>query len=47
MSFRLDIREGELDLTIDTTRTDEGGVEGFDLVGRHNDFDVASRVESV
>ncbi|GMT09450.1 hypothetical protein PFISCL1PPCAC_747, partial [Pristionchus fissidentatus] len=46
-SLGLLIGEGEFDLSVDTTRSDQGGVERFDAVSRHQDLDVSSRVESV
>ena len=43
----LDVRQREFDLAIDPAGADEGGVETFDLVGGHDDLDVASLVESI
>ncbi len=41
------VGQRELDLSVDPTGTDQGRVEAVDPVGRHDDFDVAARVESV
>ena len=46
-ALRLGVREGELDFPVDAARADEGRVQGLDLVGRHDDLDVAARVEAV
>jgi hypothetical protein len=35
------------DLSVDTAGSDEGRVEGLDLVGGHDDFDVSSVIETV
>jgi hypothetical protein len=43
----LDVRQRELDLSIDSSRSNERRVERLDLVGGHDDFDVASSVEPV
>ncbi len=37
----------EEDLPVDTAGSDEGGIERFDLVGSHDDFDVAAVVETI
>ena len=47
MAFGLDIWQGELDLAINTTWSDERWVEGFDSVCCHDYFDVAACVETV
>jgi hypothetical protein len=43
----LDVRQRELDLSIDSSRSNERRVERLDLIGGHDDFDVASSVEPV
>jgi hypothetical protein len=47
MTLGLDVGEGELNLTVDTTGSDEGRVQGIYTVGGHDDFDVSPRVETV
>ena len=41
------VGQRKLDLTVDSARSDEGGVERFDAVGGHDDLDVSLRVEAV
>jgi len=47
LETHLNVRQRELNLPIDSSRSNERRIEGFDLVGRHDDLDVSSRVESV
>jgi len=47
MALGLYIRQRELDLTVDTTWSDERWVERFDSVCRHDYFDIAACVETV
>ncbi len=47
VALGLDVRQGEFDLAIDPAGTDEGWIKALDLVGRHDDLDVAPLVESV
>mmetsp|Transcript_10690 Transcript_10690/g.27212 ORF Transcript_10690/g.27212 Transcript_10690/m.27212 type:complete len:286 (-) Transcript_10690:281-1138(-) len=47
VALGLDVGEGEFDLAVDAAGADEGGVEGFHLVGGHDDLDVAALVEAV
>jgi hypothetical protein len=47
LALGMRIRILEQDLAVDTAGTDESGIEGFDLVGGHDDFDVAAVVEAV
>src|SRR4051812_24584736 len=37
----------EEDLTIDTTGTDEGGVESIDFVGSHDNLDISTIIETI
>lgn len=37
----------EQDLSVDTSGSNQGGIQSLDLVGGHNDLDVASVVETV
>ena len=37
----------EENLAVNTTRTDQGRVECFDLVGGHDDLDISTVVETV
>jgi hypothetical protein len=46
-TLRLDVREGEFDFAIDTTRSDQSGVERLDLVCGHDDLDVATSVKAI
>uniref|UniRef100_A0A0E9WIL2 Uncharacterized protein n=1 Tax=Anguilla anguilla TaxID=7936 RepID=A0A0E9WIL2_ANGAN len=41
------IWQGELNLPVDSSGSDKGGVQGLDPVRGHDDLDVASRVEAV
>ena len=45
--FGLDVGEGKLDLAIDAPRSEQRGVQGFNLVRRHDHLDVAPRFEPV
>ncbi|GMS79169.1 hypothetical protein PENTCL1PPCAC_1344, partial [Pristionchus entomophagus] len=45
--LRLLVGQGELDLAIDATGTDQGGVQRLDPIRRHQHLDVSSRIESV
>jgi hypothetical protein len=47
MAFGLHIGEREFDLSVNSTWSNQGGVQGLDSVRSHNDFDVSPRVESV
>lgn len=47
MSFGLDVGERELDLSINSTRSDEGGIKGFDFIRRHNDLHISSCIKSI
>lgn len=42
----LEIGQAELDLAVEAARSHEGRVEGVRSVGRHEDLDVAARVEA-
>lgn len=44
---RLQVRQAELDLPVQTSRPHEGRVQGVRSVGGHQHFDVATRVKSV
>jgi len=37
----------EQDLSINSTRSDEGRIERLDLVSSHDDFDIAAVIETV
>ena len=41
------VGEGELDLSVDTSGANEGGVEGLDAVSGHDDLDIAAVVETI
>ena len=43
----LDVRQRELDLTVNTTRPNEGRVKRLDVVGGHNDLDVTPLIEAI
>ena len=47
VAFGLDVRERELDLSVDTSWSNQSGVQGLDPVRGHDDLDVSSCVESV
>ena len=47
VTLRLDVREGEFDFAIDTTRSDQSRVERFDLVCGHDDLDVTAGVKAI
>ena len=47
LALSLLIWKRELDLAIDTSRPDQRWVQRFHLVGRHDDFDIASGVETI
>jgi hypothetical protein len=47
MPLRLDVRQRELDLAVDTSGPDERRVERLDPVRGHDDLDVAAGVEPV
>jgi hypothetical protein len=47
VAFGLDVGEREFNLTINTTGSNESGVERLDPVGGHDNFDVSSCVEPV
>ena len=43
----LDVRQRELDLPVDTARSDKRWVERLDLVGGHDDLHVAATIETI
>ena len=45
--MKLTIRVLEENLSVNTTRADQGRVESVDLVGSHDDLDVTAVVETV
>lgn len=45
--IHLQIRQAELDLPVQTSRSHEGRVQGVWSVGGHQHFDVAARVKAV
>ena len=47
MPLRLNIRQRELDLAVDSPWSDEGRVKGLDLVGSHDDLDVPAGIETI
>lgn len=47
MPFGFDVREGELDFSVDAPGTDKGWVQRVDAVGGHDNFDVPAGIESV
>jgi hypothetical protein len=47
MSFRLDVRQWELDFTVNTTWSNKCRIEGFNPVCGHDNLYIASRVETV
>lgn len=46
-TFGLLIGQREFDLSINSTRSDQSGIESLNAICRHDDFDVATRVETV
>ena len=47
VALGLNVRERELDLSVDATWSDEGRVQGLDLIRGHDNFDIPPCVESV
>jgi len=47
MKTHLNIRQRELNLPIDPSRSNKRRIERFNLVGGHDNLDVSSRVESI
>ena len=47
MTFGLHVREWELDLSVNTTWSNQSRVEGLDPVRGHDNFDVSPSIESV
>jgi hypothetical protein len=47
MTFGLHVREWELDLSVNTTWSNQSGVEGLDPVRGHDNFDVSPCIKSV
>jgi len=47
MAFCLHIREGELNLSVNTTWSNQSGVQRLDSIRGHDNFDVSPCVESV
>ena len=47
MSFGFNIGQRKLDFSVNTTGSNESRVEGLDSIRSHDDFDIASRVETI
>ena len=47
MPLRLNIRQREFDLAVDSPWSDEGRVKGFDLVRDHDNLDVPTGIETI
>mmetsp|Transcript_92954 Transcript_92954/g.259771 ORF Transcript_92954/g.259771 Transcript_92954/m.259771 type:complete len:270 (-) Transcript_92954:430-1239(-) len=47
VALRLGVRKGEFDLTIDSTGTNQGGIERFNAIGCHDDLDITTFIEPV
>ena len=47
MTFCLHVRKGELDFSVDPTRSNQSGVKGLDSIRSHDNFDISPCVKPV